>query len=128
MRAKSYCHDNIPPLTGHLDRVECVIVADRTGGGRQRAGRLGVGVEAAGRPYKRAGATGQKRPAHTVYANPSPIPRAPDKRISGQMARFTVFQKEKPGSFGLTGLLTSAIAGSALIRRPDAVRFLQAGR
>ena len=28
---------------------------------------------------------------------PGPFPRAPDKRISGQMARFTVFQKKKPG-------------------------------
>ena len=50
-------------------------------------------VRALGTQGKSAG--GERRggrPAHAFTQGPGPFPRAPGKRTSGQMARFTVFQ------------------------------------
>jgi hypothetical protein len=54
-----------------------------------------------------------------VYARaPDHFPRAPGKRTSGQMARFSLFQKKSPIRDGI----------GMTIRRRDAVRFLRARR
>jgi hypothetical protein len=51
--------------------------------------------------------------------DPGHFPRAPGKRISGQMARFMVFQKQKPGP-NPTGL---PFCAALEIRQQAAVQF-----
>ena len=62
-------------------------------------------------------AQGAARPC--IYPRgPGPFPRAPGKRTSGQMARFSLFQKKSPIRDGI----------GTTVRRQAAVRFLRARR
>ena len=78
----------------HVERVEHVTITATETGDRQAS-------EAIRKAVQRAGSAGLQEhraaPPMRLRKVPGPFPRARGKRISGQMARFTVFQKKKPG-------------------------------
>ena len=60
-----------------------------------------------------------------LHKDPAHFPARPVNAPAAKWRVSRCFKRKSPASFALTGLLTSAIAGLALIRRPDAVRFLR---
>ena len=76
-----------------------------TGSSKQQV-RTGTAQGVSGKAVERAGSGGLQDKAARAYLyarTPAQFPHAPGKRISGQMARFTVFQKKSPANFALTG-------------------------
>ena len=96
--------DRLPPYSPHNEHWRTGLETGTTAGtcnSMMTAAQRPEGQRTSDKPAAHlAVGMGRKqpgRPAHTFTQGPGPFPRAPGKRTSGQMARFTVFQKKKPG-------------------------------